>query len=120
MTTRKKNDELGKLSPTFSETEERVVQKVIDGEDIQNLAIKESDLKKVHTFLFLRLKIKHFQMRGYHLLLLSVDQSAETDRKRPPVAAARRQIGNYSGQEKEPARLSDHRVREETKQNDYV
>ena len=44
---KKKTDETGKISPTHSETDEKLLFKVIDGEDIQAMAIKEDDLKKV-------------------------------------------------------------------------
>lgn len=44
---KKKGDEVSKLSPTHSEVEEPITLKAIDGEDIQALAIKEDDLKKV-------------------------------------------------------------------------
>ena len=44
---RKKTDEVGKLSPTHSEIEDKITFKVIDGDDIQSLAIKEEDLKKL-------------------------------------------------------------------------
>lgn len=44
---KKKTDDVGKLSPTHSEIEEKITFKAIDGEDIQNLAIKEDDLQKV-------------------------------------------------------------------------
>jgi hypothetical protein len=36
------------LSPTHSEIEEKASFKVIDGEDIQSLAIKEDDLRKLN------------------------------------------------------------------------
>lgn len=45
---KKKGDDVSKLSPTHSEVEEPITLKVIDGEDIQALAIKEDDLKKVN------------------------------------------------------------------------
>jgi hypothetical protein len=44
---KKKSDETTRLSPTQSDLEEKVAFKVINGEDIQSLAIKEDDLKKV-------------------------------------------------------------------------
>lgn len=44
---KKKLDDAGKLSPTQSENDEKIAFKVIDGEDVQNLAIKEENLKKV-------------------------------------------------------------------------
>ncbi|CAF0968273.1 unnamed protein product [Brachionus calyciflorus] len=44
---KKKTDEIGKLSPTHSEIEEKLTFKTIDGEDIQNLAIKDDDLQKL-------------------------------------------------------------------------
>ena len=47
-TNKKKGDDVSKLSPTHSEVEEPVALKVIDGEDIQALAIKKDDLKKVN------------------------------------------------------------------------
>ena len=43
----KKKDDVSKLSPTHSEVEEPITLKAIDGEDVQALAIKENDLKKV-------------------------------------------------------------------------
>ncbi len=46
---KKKVDDAGKLSPAHSENDERNSYKVIDGEDIQNLAIKEENLKKVYS-----------------------------------------------------------------------
>ena len=45
---KKQKDDGGKSSPTHSEVEEKLSFKAIDGEDIQALAIKEEDLKKVH------------------------------------------------------------------------
>lgn len=45
---KKKGEEIGKLSPTHSEIEEPITFKPIDGEDIQALAIKEDDLKKIN------------------------------------------------------------------------
>ena len=42
-----KKEEIGKLSPTHSEIEEPILFKPIDGEDIQALAIKEDDLRKL-------------------------------------------------------------------------
>ncbi len=47
---KKKSDETTRLSPTQSDLEEKVAFKVINGEDIQSLAIKEDDLKKVSQF----------------------------------------------------------------------
>lgn len=49
---KKKTDDLGKLSPTHSEIEEKITFKAIDGEDIQKLAIKEEELQKVSFFKF--------------------------------------------------------------------
>ena len=46
-TKKKKLDDGGKSSPTHSEVDDKASFKVIDGEDIQALAIKEDDLKKV-------------------------------------------------------------------------
>ena len=45
--TKKRGEEIGKQSPSHSEVEEPIVFKVIDGEDIQALAIKEENLKKL-------------------------------------------------------------------------
>ena len=44
---KKKVDDAGKLSPAHSENDDKIVFKVIDGEDIQSLAIKEENLKRV-------------------------------------------------------------------------
>jgi hypothetical protein len=46
---KKKVDDAGKLSPAHSENDDKNSYKVIDGEDIQSLAIKEENLKKVHV-----------------------------------------------------------------------
>jgi hypothetical protein len=44
---KKKVDDLGKQSPAQSENDEKIAYKVIDGEDVQSLAIREENLKKV-------------------------------------------------------------------------
>lgn len=51
---------MSKLSPTHSEVEEPITLKAIDGEDVQALAIKENDLKKVFVD---NTKINHFFMK---------------------------------------------------------